>query len=372
MVNYTYTDTEGTQIMLTWGIMPGAIKYLVSRKALNTDDESFKIIDCDNNPTNDIYFEDIGDIANGNFGLQDGIYVYRVQGLNDSEEIVGTDYTSQIAVSTMIKVGRNFLNYRGDRILTPDDIRYTAFYGIDMVANNGDEYEDSQILARVEQATAMWERELNIDIRKKVLKCQPEENLIKGVHYDEEVDWFPFIPQEWAAHGFLKLRRQPVISVEKVKLVDPLDTNPFEITGWTRLDKSRGILNLFPKNLTNSAGIGYIFHNILGVHGRAFSRYPEGFKVDFTVGYEPNDIPQELLRMIDLLASVFILDELGDGLLAGFSSASNSIDGISQSFSSTQSATSAYFGARIKSYLDQIKTFKQTNKFKYNFPMSYL
>ena len=52
--------------------------------------------------------------------------------------------------------------------------------------------------------------------------------------------------------------------------------------------------------------------------------------------------------------------------MAGFSSSSVSLDGLSESFSSTQSATSAYFGARIASYIKQLEKFVKNNKNKYD------
>jgi hypothetical protein len=59
--------------------------------------------------------------------------------------------------------------------------------------------------------------------------------------------------------------------------------------------------------------------------------------------------------------------------MSGFSSSSLSMDGISESFSSTQSATSAYFGARIQVYKDDIKKYIEENKYKFGFkPMGNL
>ena len=51
--------------------------------------------------------------------------------------------------------------------------------------------------------------------------------------------------------------------------------------------------------------------------------------------------------------------------MSGFSSSSLSMDGLSESFSSTQSATSAYFGARIKEYKDDIDKYIKENKHKF-------
>ena len=72
-------------------------------------------------------------------------------------------------------------------------------------------------------------------------------------------------------------------------------------------------------------------------------------------------------------ASIKALASVGDGLLAGFSSSSISLDGLSESFSSTQSATSAYFGARIKQYQDEIKEWLKTNRYKFsNIPLGFI
>ena len=42
-------------------------------------------------------------------------------------------------------------------------------------------------------------------------------------------------------------------------------------------------------------------------------------------------------------------------MLAGIANASISMDGMSRSFTTTQSASNAYYGTRIKSYLEQLE-----------------
>jgi hypothetical protein len=51
--------------------------------------------------------------------------------------------------------------------------------------------------------------------------------------------------------------------------------------------------------------------------------------------------------------------------MSGFSSSSLSMDGVSESFSSTQSATSAYYGADIKQYESEIEKYIAENKMKF-------
>ena len=96
------------------------------------------------------------------------------------------------------------------------------------------------------------------------------------------------------------------------------------------------------------------------------TNYVEAFHVDYIAGYKNAElIPEDLRDIVGKIAALKMLNVIGDGLIAGFSSSSLSLDGMSESFSSTQSATSAYFGARIKVYQDEIKDYIQQNKYKY-------
>lgn len=90
------------------------------------------------------------------------------------------------------------------------------------------------------------------------------------------------------------------------------------------------------------------------------------YMIDYDVGFETSDdIPADLREIIAKNAAVNLLNVIGDGLMSGFSSSSLSMDGLSESFSSTQSATSAYFGARIKEYKDDIEHYIRETKGKY-------
>ena len=71
--------------------------------------------------------------------------------------------------------------------------------------------------------------------------------------------------------------------------------------------------------------------------------------------------------MIGKMAAISLLNVIGDGLMSGFSSSSLSMDGVSESFSSTQSATSAYFGARIAVYQKEVQEYVEKNKYKFGF-----
>ena len=90
------------------------------------------------------------------------------------------------------------------------------------------------------------------------------------------------------------------------------------------------------------------------------------YAIDYDAGFETSDdVPTDLREIVAKQAAVSLLNIIGDGLMSGFSSSSLSMDGLSESFSSTQSATSAYFGARIAVYKDDIANYIKENKNKF-------
>lgn len=76
-------------------------------------------------------------------------------------------------------------------------------------------------------------------------------------------------------------------------------------------------------------------------------------ELDYRVGFDR--VPAAMADWIGLKAATLALDTAGD-LIAGAGIASKSIgqDGLSQSVSTTSSATNAGYGARIKSYTDRL------------------
>lgn len=76
----------------------------------------------------------------------------------------------------------------------------------------------------------------------------------------------------------------------------------------------------------------------------------------YITGFDFNDLPMDLLKLIGKLASIPVFDVLGDIALGlpALASYSISIDGLSNSISSTNSATNAAYGARIINYQKEI------------------
>lgn len=285
------------------------------------------------------------------------------------------------------KVGYTFNNYvvpanKWGVVGTPDDLRYTYLFGIQLVASNGQEATDEQLAYVINAATEEFETNLGICIRKKIFKTNPAGSLIRGrevgpgIDYTDEEDSYPFRPGSWINFGFLQLRRYPIISVERAKLYSITYSEIADLLGlnWFRLQKQSGQVYIYPKKET------FVYGPPLMAAGAAWlwlrqieTQYPQGFEFDYTAGYVSSDyIERGLREVIMKLAAIGLLQWVGDGLMAGFSSSSISIDGMSEAFSSTQSATSAYFGARILSYQGEIKEWLKRNRYKYqNIPMAF-
>lgn len=286
-----------------------------------------------------------------------------------------------------IPVGYTFGNYQvpaGEWGVagTPDDLRYTFLFGNELVGTNGQEASDEQLAFVIEAATEEIESYLGIDIRKRIYKTSPATGLVRGrkvvagVDYTDEEDPYPFRPTAWQNYGFLQLNHYPLVSVERAVLYSVVHQPIADLIqlGWLRIEKQAGQLFIYPKTNT------FIYGPPMIASGAAWvwlkwveQQYPEGFEIDYTAGYLNSDyLDRGLREVIMKLAAIGLLQWVGDGLLAGFSSSSISIDGLNEAFSSTQSATSAYFGARILSYQGEIKAWLQKNRYKYsNIPIAF-
>ena len=283
------------------------------------------------------------------------------------------------------KVGYSFDNYspppgEWGELLTPDDMRYTYMWGIDATASDIEEtnFSDDQYRFFIREALGEFEKFLTIDIRKRVYKCNPAATLKRskywraGVDYTDEDDTYPYDPIMWQNFGFLQLRHVPVMSIERAVMLNPVRGQMMDMieNKWIRLSKQVGQLHFYP---TGGAPYGPFASGVLP--WRLFGgRYADAFEIDYTTGYPTAEfVPDDLRGTIGKWAVIKCMSAIGDGLLAGFSSQSVSLDGLSESFSSTQSATSAYFGARIVQFQKEIKEWLDANRMKYGvIPMSFV
>lgn len=305
-----------------------------------------------------------------NYDLADGIYQYRI--FNPEQTETGREYlySTYILIGGSSGTGYTFNNYKAPEGLwgeavTPDDIRFTYLWGTDFKATNGQPFTDEQIRFFIESSAAEVGRMLNIQIRKQRIRSNAEaRGLKKGEDYDIEESPYDFRYSRISRYGYIQTLRKPVSRLHKLTLLSRFSESR-NLTSRVILDRPKGVIKLLerPVKPTETAkGI----QTAIGMYGAQTMEAHLFYAIDYDAGYENSDeIPEDLRQIIGKHCAVSMLNIIGDGLMSGFSSSSLSMDGISESFSSTQSATSAYFGARIKEYKEDIDNYVKANKNKF-------
>jgi hypothetical protein len=298
----------------------------------------------------------------------DGICQYRARDF--SNEAATWDYTVWFRRSNTGPVGYTFENHHPPEgswgeILTADDLRLTFMWGVDFRASNGQSYTDEQIRFFIKSAVALIERELKITIRKMRIICEPDRRgLQQGVDYDMEESYYTYKRERVQRNGMIKTRQRPVRSVSRLDLLSRNEKVTSLLNAYT-LDKNKGLIKFFNRPPKTSDSLRAVETAIYpyGAETRDNNLF---YAIDYIAGYENSDqVPADLRDVIGKIAAVSLLNNVGRGLMSGFSSSSLSMDGVSESFSSTQSATSAYYGADIKQYESEIKNYIDANKLKF-------
>jgi hypothetical protein len=301
--------------------------------------------------------------------LEDGVYQYRERKFDDPA--AKYELSLWVLCGKTGPIGYTFGNYEapeGDwgEVLTPDDLRINWLWGIDFRATNGASYTDDQIRFHIESSVAEMERRLNITIIKKRIVCEPERRgLREGVDYDEAETFYPFRRERIQRSGMILTRKRPVISVDRLELFSRNERITSLLEAST-LDKTKGMIRFFNRPL-RSGDTQRAIQNSIYPYGADQFNSNLFYAIDYVAGYKSsNDVPKDLRAAIGKMCAIEMLNIIGDGILAGFSSSSLSMDGVSESFSSTQSATSATYGARIKTYEDELDKYIKAVKLKFS------
>lgn len=383
---------ESTSLGNVLKITSTSTQYVLQRaihkdRVWNTYTESgFAILD-DSAESLEPKFVNAGDFVDS-FNLVDGLWEYRVIPAEKYEEFKDDgskwEYSRWVKYGKPEAVGYSFNNYHSPEgqwgeVITPDDLRYTYLWGTDFKATNGVVFTDEQVSYFIAQAVAYMERELNITIKKRIIKCNAKQRGLKKItsmnpdgDYTDEESFYDFKKSTVQRYTMLRTSKRPIIDVQKFELVCRGGAS-LNLLDTTVIDRKKGVLKSMFRPYMASQKYEAI-NDAIARHGNETFQPNLFYSVDYTAGYENSDeVPDDLREIIAKVGAVSLLNIIGDGLMSGFSSSSLSMDGISESFSSTQSATSAYFGARIQVYKDDIKNYIAENKYKFGFkPMGHL
>jgi len=334
-----------------------------------------------------LYEYDVAPISNA------GIYYDKITLVPDAGEDPWTDISSftiadtGIAPSGETRKGYAFNNpdftSKGNwgAIIHPDELRYVYAFGNELVAPNFQTITDETLWWYIDNAVASLEKDLNVTIMKRIYRYRPapdEDRTTElaslgtaGIDYEwtEPYDYDVRLVRQYM---YIKLRKRPIISLDKALWRDPTGGNVADILSWAKINYEKGSLEFFPSagslaSLPLSYGLGM---GLLTRTSRGNQRYPDAFFLDYTVGLESVKHLKkkwpELFAVVGMLSAINLLNDYGDGRSPGLASSSVSLAGISESFSTTQSATNALFGARILNFEKQLKLFYKNNKNKYS------
>jgi len=290
------------------------------------------------------------------------------------------------------RVGRGFGNpdytsdyyyqYRGVHnwgyVVTADELRYIYAFGNELASTSGYVYTDAMLMQYIDRSIGYVERDLGIVIVATQYRHRPPLHGVSrqdlspdSVH--EWSDLMEFSRKNFEQYVTLKLPKKPIVELQKWSLFDPGTGNVLiDLTPWSKLNYHTGLVQAYPR-----AGTGlYTFPVIgpvggfsaggIGLYPSNYNTYPYAYGVDFIAGFQNSSkVPMDLVEVIGMLAAINLLADFGDGITSGLANASVSLSGISESFGTTMSATSAWFGARIKDYSDRLDKWYKNNRTKY-------
>lgn len=239
----------------------------------------------------------------------------------------------------------NTYNKKGEPIIDVDKLKGIYLFGV-VVRNKetGQDLPDDVYQQLIDNAVSMLEHYLDISI-------SPVKNFeeYKDYRVNDYSDW-----------GYFYLNNYPVKAIRKLELVyfRDEDGNPQVVqtipNNWLRLQAHDGIVRLipnarFPANLQISQ-TGAYFPEILR------SQFvPHLWRITYDYGFDPGCVPVLLNQAIGTIAAIQALIIGGHLILgAGIAATSISLDGLSQSIQTTQSAENSGYSAVIKDYSEKI------------------
>ena len=225
-------------------------------------------------------------------------------------------------------------------LIVPVEFVKTNFlFGVSLLDDDGNEMPDSLIAFYIRSATEWMEAELETQLSPISVVGEAHD-----LYLNDYTNGFPF----------MKLFRRPVRSMSKLTLEFPVATNAIEFDPeWFRVEANSGNVSLIPSQ-------GSLSQFIIGSNGTflpqtsTYEHIPFAFRVNYEAGYLEGKVPNDILEVIGMKAATGPLDIAGDLLGgAGIASKSISLDGLSESISTTSSPENSGYGGRLIQYQRQ-------------------
>lgn len=230
-----------------------------------------------------------------------------------------------------------------EAIITVQEFRDIYLWGQDsaFIAENGAQQPEYAYVHNIRYGMSKVEKALGVRLLPK--------KFVELEDYSRE----HFSRSEWLT---IFLNEFPVIDVESLKLKLPGGEDFEYPASWLRVEKDSGALYVVPSAVT-------LLHQTPLLHRHKF--IPGGLEVTYYAGFMPETYMTHenasLKEVVGKEASMGPLNVGGDLVGgAGLAGSSLSLDGLSQSITTTNSSTNAGFGARLIQYEKELKeTYKK-------------
>lgn len=228
-----------------------------------------------------------------------------------------------------------------DLIFSAQDLKDQYFFGIPLVDQSGNSLSDSVVETYIESAQTEVENFLDIKLKKQ----EYEDHF--DYDYSDFLNW-SYIPTTFPV-------QEPTELVGWLGAIKQVDF-PKE---WLVADGSsdekyrKRALYLLPTYGAATYQNSTYISVIKGV-GFGNRHVPNYWHVKYITGF--SKVPKDIMDLVGKFAAIKIFHLLGDIILgAGIASQSVSLDGLSQSIATTQSAENSGYSGRIKGYLEDLK-----------------
>lgn len=240
----------------------------------------------------------------------------------------------------------NISGKKTEPLVTVAQLKDTWLFGVKIRdRETGEEMPEESYQNALDTAISLLEHYLDISI-----------SPVKG--YKEYLDYNQNEYYDW---GYLQLLNFPVEAVNSVKLVyfrddngEVDETQTIQIPqNWLRVIAHDGIVRMvpngkFPANL--QVGNGGFYPELFSV-----AKVPHAWEVNYDFGFCDGQVPVLLNQAISMIAAIIMLISAGHLILgAGIAGTSISLDGLSQSIQTTQSAENSGFSSTIKDISDKL------------------
>lgn len=228
-------------------------------------------------------------------------------------------------------------------VLSPSELLEFYFHGISTKNSDCEDITEETLKQKIRQAQDSIEKFLSVKLTKQVIT--------------ESRD---FIRSDYNAWGYTRLT---------FPIIDPISLNGFISTTkqiefpltWlshhTNSEEYLAMRNLtiVPAGSTSPQTEGVVFSGITpNVGFLGLANIPNYWSIKYCTGFTL--IPSDLLDAIGKIAAMQVFAILGDIVLgAGIAAQSLSVDGLSQSIETTQSAENAAYSARVRQYSGELK-----------------